>query len=270
MQSHRYINRIINTLSAALLALLCAAPALQAETPPLFPFPMPQDHILEPGGRPILLGVTGGIDYNMHSGEFYLTENGIVCCRFDKGSGLGPVAGAKAFIPLAGDLEFSPRVLYESRGGTFTSLSEPLPFFGSGNQVEMVQFEDKLDATINTIGLDLLASYRLTDFGLYVAAGPSAGIVVKKDFVKTESIANPAGVDYLDGSNQKQTFQGELSIINSTLIALRGGVGLTFEVADGIYVNPEVLYGLPLNRISKEDNWKGSTVQATVGVLIAL
>lgn len=265
MQPYRFISIV----SLALLTLVLTSRPLAAEPPPPL-LPMPQDHILEPGGRPILAGIAGGIDYNMHRGEFYLSEDGIVCCRFDEGSGIGPVAGVRAFIPLNDEIDFSPRLQYEGRGGEFTSISDPLPFFGSNNEVEMVRFEDRLETTIGTISVDLLATYRVTEFGLYVAAGPSAGLVVTKSFIKSESIAEPTGVKYLDGSSSKETFRGELDIVNPALFSIRGGIGAMLEVAEGIHVNPEVLYGLPLNRISKQDNWKGTTVQATLGILIAL
>lgn len=261
-------HRFISILSLALLALAFTSRPLTAEPPPFFP--MPKDNILEPGGRPILAGIAGGIDYNIHRGEFYLSEDGIVCCRFEEGSGIGPVAGARAFIPLSDEIDLSPRLQYEGRGGEFRSISDPLPFFGSNNEVEMVRFEDRLETTIGTIGVDVLASYRVTEFGLYVAAGPSAGFVVTKSFIKSESIAEPSGVKYLDGSTAKETFRGELDIVNPVLLSIRGGIGATLEVADGIHINPEILYGLPLNRISKEDNWKAGTVQATLGILIAL
>ena len=53
----------------------------------LLPFPL--DRILNPDTRGIMIGPYGGINFNMHSGEFVLTENGIVCCTFDEGTGLG-------------------------------------------------------------------------------------------------------------------------------------------------------------------------------------
>jgi hypothetical protein len=229
-----------------------------------------QDHILEPAGRPILMGAFGGADFNMHKGYFELSERGLVCCSFDHGSGIGPVGGFRAFIPLTDEIDISPRVAFESRGGTFTSLSEPLPILGLNNEVEQVRFDNRLDVTLNTVEIGAMASYTFTDFGLYAAAGPSLGIVAGRHFTKSETIHDPAGVSYLDGSLTKTTFDGPLSMARSTMISARAGLGAKLPITETLTLNPEALYILPLTTASNEGRWKATGVQASVGVMVGL
>ncbi|MCC7436993.1 MAG: PorT family protein [Armatimonadetes bacterium] len=270
-------------LRMALLLLVLAAtmpkqgiaqplPANRLHAPhTLLPSPFPFDRILNPDTRGILVGPYGGINFNMHSGQFVLTENNIVCCTFDEGSGIGPVFGAKAMIPLSEQIALSPRLAYESRTGDFETTSDPVPIFGQNNQVENVIFTDRLTANLATFNIDLLGTYTLTDFGLYVALGPSAGILIGKDFTKTEEITTPDGVEFQNGTGtEQQLFTGELDIVNTLQFELRGGVGATIGISDAIFLNPEVLYGFPFTKISKEDEWKTSPLQFTLGILFSI
>jgi hypothetical protein len=231
--------------------------------------PGPKDKILAPGRLLFLLGPYGGIDYNIHKGQFNVIEGNLVCCTFDNGTGIKPVFGVKAFIPLSEAFHISPRVSFEGRGGEFTTR-ETLPIFGQNNQVENMDLEEKLRVTYNTLTVDLFASYTFTSFGLYVTAGPSVGFSVSKEFRKTETILGPPGVRYLDGTTSKEFSLEVQGSVNSVLFSLRGGIGAAFPIARSVYLNPEVLYIFPLNKVSKDFDWKASGIQATLGVLFAL
>ncbi|MBS1913587.1 MAG: PorT family protein [Bacteroidetes bacterium] len=240
-----------------------------APLPPL-PAPKPDDRILDPGDAGMLLiGPFAGLDYNMHTGQFTISDGNFSCCTADGGSGLGLVFGGKAFIPLSETFSLSPRILYEGRGGTFTGTPDSMLIFGQNQQLETAQIDKEFKASIGTLGVDLLATLTVTDFGLYLAAGPSASYVIAKDFSQTATITRPSGVTFLDGSTSQEMFHGDLDIINRFQMALRGGVGANIPIAQNLYLNPEALYGFPLTKFSKQDNWKGSTLQGTIGLMFA-
>ena len=229
------------------------------------------DRILEPGtGTPWLFGPFGGITYNMHNGSFTTTDGRFICCEFDKGTGLSYVFGLKAFIPLSEVIDLSPRVQLEGRGGDFTKLQKSLPILGKNNKVEMMDIEDKLDVKLTTVTVDLLADYRIPFHGMYIALGPSFGFLVSKHFKKNETIIAPPGVTYLDGTVSKQVFDGEMDIVNSFFFAIRGGVGANFAISESIYLNPEILYSYQLNKVSKQEDWKASSLLITLGILFSI
>lgn len=236
------------------------------------PLPLPRDPILEPGGRTPLIGVFGGPTFNTHTGQFTVSENGVVCCVFDGGSGVGIVAGAKAFIPLGDAFAISPRISFEDRSGKYVQETEAFSFLGANNQTETLRFHDELEMNLPGVTVDALATYTFTSFGLYAALGPSAGILVGKDFTKTETIPGPSGVTFLDdGSVSKTINSGEIATANTLQFGARGGLGANIPISGGaITLNPEVLYTFPLTKVSSVDEVKVSGLQATLGILIGL
>ncbi len=234
------------------------------------PFPMPPiDKILNPSGATFLIGPYIGVNAAMHSGGFTITENGLTCCRFDKGSGLGVVGGIKAFIPLTENIDLSPRIAYEGRPGTFNDSSEPLPFLGANNQVELLRFDEELEAKLAAITFDILGTYTFTEFGLYAALGPSGAIFAGKSFTKIETIPGPAGVLYKSGGTSRQVTSGDLTNLAGLQLDLRGGAGVKYPITETLFLNPEVLYSFPLSTVTTVDSWKTSGLQGTLGLLIS-
>jgi hypothetical protein len=232
----------------------------------------PEDRILRPGrAMKILFGPFAGIDYNIHRGRFVTTQNQLLCCEFEEGDGIGLAAGLKAFIPLSDAFYLSPRILYENRGGDFTATLQHYPIRGLNNTIEYVELENKLAVSLHTLTLDALVALKVTSFGLYVAAGPSVGFTLSNNFRKTETIVSPPGVYYVtNGERSQEVFNGSYDIVSTAGFALRGGVGLLYPVSNSITVNPEVLFGYSLTKVSSEHDWKAHCLQATIGVLFAL
>lgn len=235
-----------------------------------FPRPLPVDRILEPPGRHFMIGLYGGPNLASHSGRFTMTENGITCCTFDEGSGTGFVLGLKAFFPLTDQIDITPRVSFETRPGTFSTLGEPLPILGQNNQVETMQFRDELNVSLSGIAIDAMGSFAFTDFGLYAAVGPTFWLAAGKGFTKDETIANPNGVDYKTGGTTKRILEGDFQNLESLQIGGRGGLGARIPLAEAMYINPEVLYTFPFTNVTTLDDWKTSGLQLTVGFLLAL
>lgn len=267
---------------AALLSVGTAY-SLQAETPGqegardpaenrplLIPLPIPVDRILDPPGQRTLLGIFGGPNFASHSGTFSLTENGITCCTFDEGSGTGIAGGFKAFIPLTDRIDITPRASYESRPGTFTTLSEPLPILGENNQVETMRFQDELNVRLAGIAIDPMASYTITDFGLYAALGPSFWLAASRSFTVDETIANPTGVEYKSGGTSKRVLEGDLQSTESVQIGGRGGIGARIDITESLCLNPEVLYTHPFTAVTSFEDWRTAGLQLTLGMLLAL
>ncbi len=264
-----------------ILFAMIACPALSSATTSdnaIFPgedpdgpssVPEPRDKILYPGFRSMLVGPYLGLNYNMHDGLFYTTENDLVCCGFNKGDGFAPVVGVKAFFPLSDRWWFSPRLVYEGRGGEFTGDAQPLPILGRDNQVEELLEEYTLNVTMHTVNVDAFAAYDILPDRLYVQAGPSLSVVASKNFRKTVRIVGPPGVTYLDQVTEKEVYNGDMDITESVFFSLRAGVGYFLRISRKLFVNPEVLYSYPLTRVSTDNEWKAGAVQVTVGLTFA-
>ena len=228
------------------------------------------DRILAPGGAPAQIGPYGGVTYSLHNGEFVTTERNIVCCEFNEGRGFGPAAGIRMNISIGESFFIAPAVGFESRGGRFESAPERLPIFGRNNEVETLTFQSQLDVSLATINIEALAGYRIGGSGLYVTAGPAAGIVVSQNYRKSERIVDPTGVRYLDGSTEKELYDGDMGLVRTATVSARAGIGASIAIADGVALNPQVLYSLPLGAASNDGAWTIAGVHGTLGVLFDL
>lgn len=227
-----------------------------------------QEHV-QATNASFLIGGFAGLNYNVHSGAFTTGDGQYACCGYEKGIGIGFIVGAKMLIPLIDEISLSPRINYENRNGKFTQTKNDIPILGAGNTLEYWNVEEKLNASVQTFTVDLFGSYPIPVFDLYVIAGPSFGFILSKNFETTETILGPTGVKYNDGSTSK-TFSNQIVDVNSVLFSLRGGIGMMFEFSDGYYLNPEVLYGFPLNKFSKDYEWKISGIQFSIGLMMKM
>lgn len=218
-----------------------------------------------------MIGAYGGIDYNMHYGGFSTTEGSIICCVANDGKGIGAAIGLKAFIPLSDALMISPRIVYEGRNGTFTANPETYPILGQNNTVENLILTKQFKATMSTIGADLFLTWNLTETGLYLAGGPSIASIISQRFVQTESISSPSGVKYLNNNTPDQeVLNSDLNITKSLQVLAKIGAGYRISLSSQFTLNPEVMYGIPLTKLSKTYGWTASALQGTLGILYTL
>jgi hypothetical protein len=261
----RSISFIIRIAVWVLPMIVAACASLSAQT-----FSGDFDRVLAPGGPGAQIGPYSGVTYSLHNGRFVTTERNVVCCEFNEGKGFGPAVGVRMNVSIDETFFIAPSIGYESRGGTFTSAPETLPFFGRNNQVETLTMESELEVSLATLNAEVLAGYRIGTSGLYAVAGPAASVVLAQHYHKRERIADPSGVRYLDGGTDKDLYDGDLDLVRPALFALRGGVGAVIPVADGISVTPQLLYSLPLGTASRSDDWTLAGLHSTVGVLFEL
>ena len=230
----------------------------------------PHDAILLPSPwHPMLFGPYFGPDFTVNRGEFQITENGIPCCTFEEGTGLGYTAGMKIFFPLGGKSYVIPRIAYTRHNGSFESLPKWFPFRGTRDSVELTRFRDELTAPLPTLAADLFFSYQIdSGLGLYVAGGPALEYITRARFSMTETIAEPDGVTFIDGSTTREIEIDYIEEASQVVLGARAGLFLLYPITDFIYLNPELTVSLPVTVIN--DNWRMFEVQGTVGLMFAL
>ncbi len=236
------------------------------------PEPIPHDAILLPTPfHPFLIGPYAGPDYTVHRGNFTMVEDGIVCCTFDRGTGLGFTAGLKSFLPFGGENFLSPRLAFTLHNGAFQNLSEPFPLFGVGDTIEDVRFRDELTTPLPSVAFDLMYCYRLgldSTIGLYAIAGPGIEYIAEASFTKTEGIAVLDGVTYLDGTDERQVEIDYTEESARVVLTARAGISLLYKLSETLYLNPEVTASLPITVIN--DNWRMFEIQGTFGLIFGL
>ncbi len=231
-----------------------------------------RDMILEPGeDSKTLIGIYGGINYNMHSGAFSLTDGVTTCCTFNEGNGIGAVAGIKAFLSLADNFYLSPRLAYEGRGGTLHAVEYANDILGANHTIEKATFRNDLDMALPVLNLDILTAYTFVpQYGIYAAAGISGGYIMNQNYTESENIIAPSNVFYYGtSSTSKVIAQSSFTDFSALQFGVRFGLGAMISLNDNIVINPEMLYHLPLSAYTTlhSSDWKTSLMQPTLGIL---
>jgi hypothetical protein len=230
------------------------------------------DRILAPSKElTFLIGPFGGLFAHSGISQLYLPNDAVGGClpAFKSESKISPVFGLKAFIPMTDFISISPRVQLEDISSDLSRNDNELPILGSDNQITYVHGEHKLDLKLKTFDIDLLATYSIVSIGLYGALGPSISFLSATDYTLSSNLVAPAGFTYMDGSTSKKSL-GQMTKLTSLLISIRAGVGWNYQLTDLIFINPELLYSIPLSKIATNSESKIGGFLFTLGVLISL
>ncbi len=212
-------------------------------------------------------GVYFGALAASHSGGFTFPDEQPPVISYDDGSGVGPAFGIRADIRLLSSLSLSPRIFAECRRGTFTSDPFVMEIVGQDMQPQDMRLEDELDVIVRVAGLDLLVQWHPLPVNLYLAAGPSVGLKLYEEFTVTENILEPAGVAFLDGSRSREIYSGDPDRTRAFHAGIRAGAGYLLSLGSDLAAGAEVLYFLPLQTVTENDDWSMQGLQATLSFL---
>lgn len=232
------------------------------------------DLILDPDGPEgyFSLVVTGGLIARNHTGQFTLTEEDIVCCQFDGGTGTGPSLALRGEYALdqAGRLRAGLRIGMTSGSASFLSDPEVLPVLGADHRPQDGTFQNEL--TIGTTWLDVapFGMVKLIDADLYLTLGPSWSTRLSTSTDLQERIVAPQGLTYLDGTTTKERQNLPVVLVADDRFAVVGGLDFRYPVAERLRIAAELLYEHPLSAFGASEEWKASGVSAGVGVEIGL
>jgi hypothetical protein len=254
--------------------MACASSGLTyAQDARPFPQPLPIDKILGPAPQSrILVGLLGGVTYNMHTGKFSVREDGLLCCSFDGGSGVGPNVAAKIFYRLSEDGLFfvGVRAGFEEHDGSFEGDLEELPILGRDNQVETAFFSNDLDAALPALSFQPFVSYRVLPLDLYVTTGPSVQYYPATELTKTHAIDDPSGVVFLDGTTSFELASVNVESLSTTTFGWDLGLDCIIPLSAQLSLGVEGLYRLPLTKLTADEEWSVSNLIGSIGAYYRL
>lgn len=218
-----------------------------------------------------LIGGYVALNYNIHTPNFGALPGYPSCCTsYGNSTSIGPAFGASLEIPLAEMLRFQTRLGYSSMSGLLRSTEQignepvlsdgPVPI----EERQPVNVEHTLDANLPMIVLEPTIGFQVFDL-LWLTAGVRGGYMFSATFDQKETLLEPVGYTFLDGTAVRNAAQADIP--NANAFQLHGVVGIGYELRtrSNISIVPEVHYYLPITQVSNVD-WKVQSFQIGVNV----
>ena len=217
-------------------------------------------------------GLFGAATLNLHNGEFSSYEGLQECGEFSDATTLGWTVGNFVDVRFNDKWGATARLGYWQADGTFTDPAPVAPKVSlpDGSLVTMVS-EYELKTTLDVITLDLLATYQLFP-RFFIGLGPHIGYTSRAAFEQFETIIEPSGITFADGSTSRLILAApfEQSGAVSTTTELRLGVtlnlGYDIAVSKRVDVTPEIGGTYAFTDVLSSFPWQVNMVRAGVRV----
>lgn len=183
----------------------------------------------------------------------------------DNSTSFGFAIGALVNVPINEMFVISGRVGFNSAGATFTT---PSVVRNAANPLDSTTSELTFESSLNYLEISpMLQIHNLFDnMPLYFVAGLEAGIPLSSSFTLNEKINGTQTIPA--PTVNPATYADNASITDAGVrIALAVGAGWPIELAQRVYLTPEVTFRLPFTQVSsnaKFDSW--SVPQLRFGV----
>ena len=196
-----------------------------------------------------------GMNFNLHTGS-----------DIESGSGFGFVIGGGAdmqftkTIGLIANLQF-----YDNRSGSISQTGSNQYQDNQGNPVSSTVTADN-SISLAYFMIEPLFKLSIENSGFYFVIGPCVGFNVEGSTEQTitESFPPP-----YQSNDSKKTSK---STLKETLVRfeLKTGAGYDFWLSKTIALTPQLTFGYGITKVVKDVSWRVLTIQALVGVKIAL
>ncbi len=218
-------------------------------------------------------GAYGGVNYNLHSADFYKLKGIPNCCpEFESGTGIGFNAGLLFEMPLNSSLLLGGKLGFMAFNGEL-SKTEPTTIILE-TELTPGEFTHTMEGLFGNIGLEPYVSYNLWK-GLFVAAGIRAGVNVNADYDQKEEITKPEGAGtFLDSlgndthSRIRNGLDGEIPDAASFIAHAFAGVSweLPLNKNGTLFLAPELYYYVGLNEFVTDTDWKVSSLRGSIAL----
>lgn len=219
------------------------------------------------------IGIFGGLSISTHSADFRALPGVPNCCPgFDGGSGLGPILGVGYETPISSSLLLSLNAGYVDHSALLSTRESVVLI--TGGEIREGAFEHTIDASLASIGIEPLLSYRLME-GLFVRGGLRVGAMLSSSYAQREAIVEPATAGaFLDslgndsGERVRNASSGDIPDAGSLL--MQGIVGAEYELpinaSETLLLTPGISYALSFTDVVNGYSWKPNALRLTVGL----
>jgi hypothetical protein len=281
--------RLIIIIASALLMLLATVRS-NAQTDDLSADTPSEDPVAEASSGPLfLVGVTGGVTRNSHSGGFRMIDDPL-CPNFEDGKGVGYLVGISANYRISDASVWGvvARVGLEQRPGNFHEVLPnakvliPNPD-GSGDP-EVTTQSTSMTAEIHypLLGSELLLQFlplRVGQFELGLVAGPSLQFVLnganRRTYQEIDSpddgrFINSSGLPTENGGRRLIFEDGDIPARNSVRWSAKAGVQGVWTMTSFLRMAAGISYDHALTDVTSTEPWTVNSIIGQVDVLVEL
>lgn len=185
----------------------------------------------------------------------------------NNGTSFGFAIGALVNVPISEMFVISGRVGFNSSGATFTT---PSIVRTSTNPQDSTTSEITLESSLNYLEISPMLQVHniFENTPLYLVAGLEVGIPVTSNFSLNEKINGTASIPA--PTPNPASYLDNASIADASVrVALAVGSGWPIELAERVYLTPEVTFRIPFTQVSsnaKFDPWSVSQLRFGVNL----
>ncbi len=192
-------------------------------------------------------GVNSNVEFSLHEGEFDFIEANTVCCPYSNANGLGFNAQLSADYWYSNDITLTVAIGYR--------LAPVI--FSSETSIPIAPGEEWLTEFSSDIGLH----YLFVDFGFkynlisqfYIGLSLNPSILIFNSQEHKEKSLNP-DIPFANGEYETE-IPGSIPELNSISLGILFSVGYNIVISRGLYISPQINYGMPLTAIAKDSDW---------------
>ena len=215
------------------------------------------------------IGPSASLNYNQNSGDIILNEGEYQdCCSFKNGNGFGYNLGFKSEYWITGLSAIFSQLSYFQNNADFKARGRIYPLNDSTNLIT----ENDFSSQISYLNLSIGYKYRLDDTHFNLGAGLNFNLLLSQNSQHFEKIIAPS--DFYFNTNPpsqiRQLTQFKTSELSNILIYPSIHIGYDLNLGLGIYSNIQLIIGIPLNHITKNDDWSKWNFDVNISILKGL
>lgn len=212
-------------------------------------------------------GVYGHFTLNYHSADFKQLPNVENCCpSFENGTGTAFSFGGLYEIPLSNKFSISLRAGYSEMGALLEAIeNKPVFDINKGQLIQKAIINHTINTTVNSIGLETLASYNPVG-RLRFYSGVRLASINKIQYEQKEEIQQPGFVFVENMLRTRNEVQGTIENTNSLQSAIMLGSSMEFPLnrTKTFLLTPEVFFTFGITRLAESISWFANSFRAGI------
>lgn len=183
------------------------------------------------------VGFFGGLNTNIHSGDFAATRSVYVCEKFSSGAGAAPAAGVEVLYNFDRNFGAEVRLGYGSKYAAFLSERGQIALFDSTG---VYQREHIWRPALTYGTAEILFNFTPISRRVQFMLGPTISMNLGKSFTQEEHIITASGKPFVfpNGGNTWIVDQGDMQNIRKVIFGAEIGVALEFRLSRELLLTP--------------------------------